>query len=100
MADPPKLFGGSSAEGASGRMYFIYILRSLRNNKRYTGLTQKDPEIRLKEHNSGSNNYSRNNRPFVLLYSEKFSSFEQAQKRERFLKTGKGRRFLDRIIPP
>lgn len=81
-------------------MYFVYVLKSLKNNKRYTGFTLKDPEIRLKEHNFGTNSYTRQNRPFVLSYFEKFSSIEEARRREKFLKTGQGRRFLDRIIPP
>jgi predicted GIY-YIG superfamily endonuclease len=81
-------------------MYCIYVLRSLRNNKRYTGVTNKDPTDRLKEHNSGKNSFTKNNKPFVLLYTEKFLSLEQAKRREKFLKTGQGRRFLDRIIPP
>jgi len=81
-------------------MYYIYVLKSLKNNKKYTGFTQKDPKIRLKEHNNGTNSYTRQNRPFELVYFETFIEEEKARIRERFLKTGQGRRFLDKIIPP
>jgi len=81
-------------------VHCIYVLKSLRNNKKYTGVTNKDPVYRLKEHNSGKNSFTKNNKPFVLLYTEKFISLKQAKRREKFLKTGQGRRFLDRVIPP
>ena len=79
-------------------MYYIYVLKSVKTNRRYTGFTEIDPLKRLKGHNSGSSQYTRNNRPFVLVYSESFSEAEKARRRERFLKTGQGRRFLDRVI--
>jgi len=79
-------------------MYYIYVLKSLKTNRRYTGFTESDPRYRLKGHNSGSSQYTRNNRPFVLVYSESFNEEERARKRERFLKTGQGRRFLDKVI--
>jgi len=81
-------------------MCYVYVLRSNKNSKRYCGSTKKTPESRLEEHNSGRSNFTKNNGPFVLLYSEKFSSITDARKRESFLKTGQGRRFLDRVIPP
>lgn len=81
-------------------MYYVYVLRSLKNSRRYTGFSTKDPQTRLVEHNSGTNFYTRNSKPFVLLYSEKLVSEKEARRRERFLKTGQGRRFLDKIIPP
>ena len=81
-------------------MFYVYVLKSLKTDRRYAGFTSKDPQIRLKEHNSGTNFFTRHNRPFVLLYSEIFSTEEQARKREKFLKTGQGRKFLDKLIPP
>ena len=80
-------------------MCYVYTFRSLKNNKRYTGFTKKDPRVRLKEHNSGTNSFTKNNRPFVLLYSEEFSSEEDARKREKSLKADQGRKFLNRVIP-
>ena len=80
-------------------MYYVYILKSKKNSKRYTGCTSKYPTVRLKEHNSGTDNWTRQNGPFKLVYSETFESKREALRREKFLKTGVGRRFLDKIIP-
>jgi putative endonuclease len=81
-------------------MFYVYVLKSLKNNKRYTGYTAKKPKTRLAEHNSGNNSYTKNNRPFVLSYSESFSSERDARRREKFFKTGQGRKALNKLIPP
>lgn len=81
-------------------MYYVYVLRSLKNNKRYVGFTNKDPKERLVEHNSGTNTYTKQNRPYKLIYFEKFTEENLARKREKFFKTGQGRRFIDKLIPP
>ena len=80
-------------------MFYVYVLKSLKNNKRYVGCTSKDPKIRLIEHNSGSNKWTRVNNPFRLIYKEEYNNKTQALKRENFLKSGQGRKFLDNIIP-
>ena len=80
-------------------MYYVYALRSKKNNKRYIGFTSKGPEIRLKEHNSGTDDWTRQNGPFALVYQEKYYSSREAIKREKFLKTGQGRKFLDLTAP-
>jgi putative endonuclease len=80
-------------------MYYAYVLRSLKNNKRYTGYTQKHPEDRLHDHNTGSSVWTRQNGPFKLEYFESFSDKSSAIKREKFFKTGIGRKFLDQITP-
>lgn len=78
-------------------MYAVYVLKSLRNNKRYIGYTAKDPLIRLKEHNSGTSDYTKRNRPFDLVHKEFFDNKTEALKREKFLKSGQGRKFLDNL---
>ncbi|MFH1551500.1 MAG: GIY-YIG nuclease family protein [bacterium] len=80
-------------------MFHVYVLKSLKNNKMYVGCTSKKPEIRLVEHNSGSNKWTRANNPFVLIYKESYGDKTIALKRESFLKSGQGRKFLDLIIP-
>jgi putative endonuclease len=79
-------------------MYHVYVLKSLRNQKRYVGFTSKDPSIRLEEHNSGSNIFTSSNGPYVLLYFESFEDKKNAIKREKFLKSGQGRKFLDIVV--
>ena len=81
-------------------MFNVYVLRSLKNDKRYVGFTSKTSELRLNEHNEGKNSYTRNNGPYKLIYSESFPEEQAARQREKFFKTGNGRKFLDRIIPP
>ena len=79
-------------------MFRIYVLKSLKNGKRYIGYTGKTAEKRLIEHNSGTNTFTRQNSPFVLIYIEEGYTKTEAIKRENFLKSGKGREFLDKII--
>ena len=79
-------------------MYTVYVLKSIKNKKRYVGSTSKNAEERLFEHNSGTNSFTRQNKPFVLIYTEEYQSKTEALKREKFLKSGQGRKFLDQIL--
>ncbi|KKQ37755.1 MAG: hypothetical protein A3H17_00415 [Candidatus Levybacteria bacterium RIFCSPLOWO2_12_FULL_37_14] len=79
-------------------MYKVYFLKSLRDkSKTYVGLTVKDIEFRLKEHNDGLSKYTKANRPWRLVYFENFYCKLCADKREQFLKSGFGYR-LRKII--
>ncbi len=80
-------------------MPYVYVLRSLKNKKRYVGYTKYTPLEKLAEHNGGASRWTRYNRPFVLLYTEEFSDTVAARKRELFLKSGKGRQWLDQKFP-
>ena len=73
-------------------MYFVYILKSKKNGKSYVGSTSKLPEQRLSEHNLGSNVWTRYNGPFDLKYYETFVCREDALNREKFLKSGVGKK--------
>ncbi len=79
-------------------MAYVYVLRSLKNNKRYVGYTAKAPLEKLAEHNSGATRWTRQNGPFVLLHVEEFPDSQTARKREQFLKSGKGREWLDQTL--
>ena len=76
----------------------VYVLRSLKTGKKYVGCTSLDPAERLLEHNAGKVPWTRGHKPLELLYSERFESSELARKRERFLKTGKGRTVLESLL--
>jgi putative endonuclease len=80
-------------------MFFVYVLRSEKNGKRYVGSTSKTPQERLLEHNSGSNRWTKLNRLLRLIYSEEMESNTESRKRENFLKSGQGRKWLDENIP-
>ncbi|MDP1884459.1 MAG: GIY-YIG nuclease family protein [Candidatus Moranbacteria bacterium] len=72
-------------------MFTVYILRSLKNSKRYIGYTSKEALARLHDHNTGSNKWTRENGPFVIIHTEEYDSKIEAMKREKFLKSGQGR---------
>ncbi|MEX0934161.1 MAG: GIY-YIG nuclease family protein [Candidatus Paceibacterota bacterium] len=78
-------------------MFTVYVLKSVKNGKRYIGYTSKDTPTRLKEHNSGTNKFTKHNSPFEFFYEEKFKTKVEALGREKFLKSGQGRKFLDNI---
>ncbi len=75
-------------------MFFVYILKSIKNNKTYVGSTHKKVNDRLKEHNSGSNKWTRHNIPFKLVYFESFHCKKCALHREKFLKSGIGNKIV------
>jgi len=62
-------------------MWYLYITRN-QNGAFYTGITA-NLNRRLKEHQRGKGGkYTRRNRPQKLLYTEQFSTRDQAQARE------------------
>ena len=83
------------------KMYYVYILKSLKDNKHYIGSTS-DINRRLKEHNRGKVKSTRYRIPFKLIYLEKFKDKPTANKREYYLKSPKGflekKRILKNII--
>ena len=78
-------------------MYFVYVLKSVKNSRLYTGSTN-NIKRRIEEHNALHKGYTKYNGPFELLYTEKVHTRSEAYKRELFLKTGKGRIFLKEIL--
>ncbi len=78
-------------------MYTVYVLRSLKDGKHYTGYTN-DLQRRMKEHNSVKTESIKRRRPFELVYSEEFLDINEAKQREKYFKTGKGREELKKIL--
>jgi len=79
-------------------MSFVYVLKSLRNGKRYIGSTALQPGERLQQHNYGASEFTKRNRPFELIYQESCANKIEARKRENFLKSGAGRKYLDEVL--
>ena len=79
-------------------MYCVYVLRSLKSSKKYVGVTSKKVDKKVEEHNHGATSWTRSNKPFQMIYSEYFDDKSHALKREKFFKTGNGRRALDNLI--
>lgn len=74
-------------------MSYTYVLRSERDNQLYTGTT-RDLRARLTQHSTGKVRSTAHRRPLTLGYYEACLSIDDAFRRERFLKSGKGKRFL------
>lgn len=83
-------------EGANG-LYYVYVLRSGRDEIRYVG-SGKDPLERLRRHNKGDYRFTKGHRPWNMVYQEKYNSRSDVMKREKFLKSGQGRKLLDEIL--
>ena len=66
-------------------MFYLYILRSLKNNTLYVGSTN-DLNRRLLEHRKGLGGYTKKYLPYQLLYYEAYRSEADAPKRESNLK--------------
>ena len=75
------------------RIYFVYVLESERDGKRYIGFTN-DVHRRLTEHNLGRSFATSFRLPMKLIYLEGCTNEEDARRREGYLKTTRGRRFL------
>jgi putative endonuclease len=74
-------------------MYYTYVLSSKKDSNFYIGFTN-DLKKRFKEHNRGSVKSTKARCPFKLVYYESCLSNKDAIKREKYFKTGFGRRFL------
>ncbi|OHA51535.1 MAG: hypothetical protein A3A97_03660 [Candidatus Terrybacteria bacterium RIFCSPLOWO2_01_FULL_40_23] len=74
-------------------MWHTYVLISLKDENFYIGLTT-DINRRIKEHNSGKTKSLYNRRPLKLIHKENFLTEIEAKKREQFLKSGQGRKWL------
>ena len=73
--------------------YYTYILKSLKDNKFYTGYT-KNLKLRFEQHNSGLVESTKNRRPFKLVYYEACLNQQDATHREKYLKTHYGKMFI------
>jgi putative endonuclease len=78
-------------------MYYVYVIKSLKDRKIYVGHTN-DLKERIREHNNGLVKSTAIRRPFKLLYYEASNILKDAFKREKSLKTGFGRAYLKRRL--
>jgi putative endonuclease len=91
--------GSNPTSGASfqGTVYVVYVIRSASVGRLYIGHTSNLSK-RLNEHNDpecfSSKFTKRIPGPLELIYQEKFSTRKEAFRRERWFKTGRGRRYL------
>ncbi len=76
--------------------YEVYVLISLKDGTRYIGYGE-DAETRLKRHNKGDNRFTKGHQPWKLVYKEcGYKTRSEAMKREKHLKSGQGREWLNK----
>ena len=74
-------------------MRYVYVLRSKKDYKLYYGFTD-NLEKRLSEHNSYKVKSTKARAPFELVYFETVGSDIDARKKEKYFKSGFGRKYI------
>ena len=75
------------------KYYYVYVLRSKKDARWYTGFTG-DIRKRFKQHNDNVTGWTKNRGPFELIYCEAGKNITDTRSREKYLKTGMGKRYL------
>ena len=78
-------------------MTYVYVLQSVADRGLYIGMTS-DLRRRFDEHQRGESQSTQGRRPWTLIYYEAYLEESDAAGRETFLKSGGGRRFLDKQL--
>lgn len=73
--------------------YFVYVLQSESNKRWYTGYTN-NLRKRLQQHHGDKSGYTKHRGPYTLIYYEVSFNEDDARAREKYLKTGMGKRYL------
>jgi len=73
--------------------YYVYVLQSKVDQNFYVGYTN-NLERRLTEHERGAVRSTRSRRPLALVYWEGCLNQQDATRREKYLKTAWGKRYL------
>lgn len=78
-------------------MWFVYVLRSLKNRLLYVGSTN-DLKRRFWEHNQGLNKSTKPLKPWELVAYIAVLDEQTARSLEKYLKKGSGKTFLKKRI--
>ena len=81
----PVRKGSANAELFAFMPYYVYIIKSQLDSSYYKGYSE-EPLVRLKRHNQGESNYTRNKVPWQLVYIEELPTKRDALIREKALK--------------
>ncbi len=71
-------------------MFYVYILFSEKDKKLYTGYSP-DLKARIEKHCNGYVKATKYRRPLKLIYYEAYQEELDANRREKYLKGGKGK---------
>jgi putative endonuclease len=74
-------------------MFYTYVLKSKKDKKLYIGWTN-DLKRRVFNHNNGKVIATKSRIPLEIVYYEACQSQKKAIQREKYFKTGFGRKFL------
>ena len=74
-------------------MWYTYIIQSKKDGRWYTGCTD-DLRKRFKRHNEGLIPSTKGRGPFGIIYYEACLGKDDAFARERYLKSGMGKRYI------
>lgn len=77
-------------------MFTVYALSSEVRSYICVGMTS-NLEKRLTAHSRGYERTTKPYRPFVLIYTEEYSTRKEARMREKYLKSGVGKSYLKSI---
>lgn len=72
---------------------YVYVLTSLKSGKWYVGCTN-DLRKRFNEHQENKSTYTKGRGPFKIIYYEACLNRLDGFAREKYLKSGMGRRYL------
>ena len=78
-------------------MFHVYVIRSQTTKRLYTGYTT-DLTQRVGQHNHAITRSTKNRGPWILVYSESYTTRAEAMRRERFLKSGRGREEVKHLL--
>ena len=73
--------------------FYTYVLKSQKDRKLYTGVTN-NLKRRVAQHNAGLVRSTKSRMPFELIYFEACLAKIDAYAREKYLKSGMGKRYL------
>ena len=73
--------------------YYVYVLKSEKDNMNYVGYTN-NLKKRVSEHNEGKVESTKNRLPLKLIYYECCLNQLDAIKREKYLKSSWGKRYI------
>ncbi|OPX28124.1 MAG: excinuclease ABC subunit C [Candidatus Omnitrophica bacterium 4484_171] len=74
-------------------MFYVYIIQSKQDGRWYTGFAN-NLRKRFKEHNNNKVFSTKGKGPFELIYYEGCINEQDARAREKYLKSGMGKRYL------
>ena len=77
--------------------YYVYVLKSEKDNMNYVGYTN-NLKKRVSEHNEGKVESTKNRLPLKLIYYEACLNQQDATHREKYLKTYYGKMFIKRRL--